>query len=122
MTGVQTCALPISFLQGAPLAVVVAADPKKSDVWVEDCSIAATFLQLAAEDMGLGSCWIQIRNRPHPSGISAGDYVKRTCSLPEHLDVDSIIALGYPAEEKPQKRKEELLREKIHKNFFNNEG
>jgi len=29
------------FLKNAPLAIVVCADSTKSDVWVEDCSIAA---------------------------------------------------------------------------------
>ena len=54
-----------SFLKNAPLAIVVCADPKKCDVWVEDCSIASILLHLAATDLGLGSCWIQIRLREH---------------------------------------------------------
>ena len=43
-----------SFLRKAPLAVVVCADPEKSDVWVEDASIASVYLHLAAADLGLG--------------------------------------------------------------------
>src|SRR5690554_6632282 len=38
------------FLASAPLAVIVCADPSKSDVWVEDCSISSIYLQLLAED------------------------------------------------------------------------
>jgi nitroreductase len=109
-----------SFLRGAPLAVVLAADPEKSDVWVEDCSIAAAFLQLAAEDIDLGSCWIQIRNRQHPSGISAESYVKNICAVPDGYRVDSIIAAGYPADEKPAREKGDLPRGKIHTNTFGN--
>ena len=111
-----------SFLRNAPVAVVVAADPQKSDVWIEDCSIAAAFLQLAAEDLGLGSCWIQIRNRKHSSGISAEEYVRNSCSLPEGYRVDSIIALGYTDEEKPPRKQEDLLRNKIHRNAFGSTG
>ena len=50
-------------LAGAPLAVVVLADTSKSDVWIEDVSIAALIIQLQAQDLGLGSCWVQIYNR-----------------------------------------------------------
>lgn len=49
-----------SFLRGAGLGVVVCADEKESDVWIEDCSIASIIMQLAGISLGLGSCWIQI--------------------------------------------------------------
>lgn len=45
-----------AFLKGTPLGIVVLADPEKYDVWIEDCSIASTYIQLAAEDIGLKSC------------------------------------------------------------------
>ena len=54
-----------TFLNDAPLGVVVCAEPEKSDVWVEDASIATIFIELAATSLGLGSCWIQIRERMH---------------------------------------------------------
>jgi nitroreductase len=50
-------------IRNAKLAVVVAANENSSDVWIEDCSIAAIFIQLTAQTLGLGSCWVQIRNR-----------------------------------------------------------
>ncbi|MBW2367707.1 MAG: nitroreductase family protein, partial [Deltaproteobacteria bacterium] len=46
-----------AFLKGAPLAIVVCGDPEKSDVWVENTSIASIMIHLMATDMGLGSCW-----------------------------------------------------------------
>lgn len=49
-----------SFLKRASMGVVVCAAQGESDVWVEDCSIAAIILQLAGCSLGLGSCWIQI--------------------------------------------------------------
>lgn len=52
-----------SMLSEAPLAFVVCGNPLESDVWIEDCSIAAIIIQLAAQDLGLGSCWIQLRGR-----------------------------------------------------------
>ena len=89
-----------SFLKDAALGVVVAAKQGESDVWVEDCSIAAIILQLAGCSLGLGSCWIQIRNRRHSSSMSAEDYVKQTLALPDEFLVECIISFGYPDEEK----------------------
>lgn len=108
-----------SLLAGAPLAVVIAADSEKSDVWIEDCSIASIILQLAAEDMGLGSCWVQIRNRTTETAASSEDYIKEICGLPSRFGVVSIVAVGYPAEKKPPHEQSELQFEKVHKNRFN---
>jgi len=105
-----------SFLKGAPLGIVVLADPEISDVWVEDTSIATIFIQLAAEDMGLGSCWIQIRKRDHSDSLSAENYIKKLLNIPSGLTVESVIALGYSNEKKRPHSRESLQMEKI---FFN---
>jgi nitroreductase len=102
-----------SFLKGASLGVVVCAAQGESDVWVEDCSIAAIILQLAGQSLGLGSCWIQIRKRMHSSNLTSEDYIKRVLGLPENFNVESMIAFGYPDEDKNPIPKEQLEYEKI---------
>lgn len=89
-----------SFLRGAGLGVVVCADEKESDVWIEDCSIASIIMQLAGISLGLGSCWIQIRNRMHGDSKASEDFVRSVLHLPENMRVESIISFGYPDEEK----------------------
>ena len=64
-----------AFLKGAPLGIVIVADPKLCDVWIEDTSIAATIIQLSAHSQGLGSCWIQVRDRHGADNIKATDYI-----------------------------------------------
>jgi nitroreductase len=103
-----------SFLAGAPLGVVVCGNPEISDVWVEDTAIASVFLHLAAESLGLGSCWIQIRKRRHTEEASSGSYVADLLQIPAPLRVESIIAIGSPAESKPSHPPEALQREKVH--------
>ena len=103
-----------SFLKNAPLGIVVCADPEKCDVWVEDASIASILLHLAAESLGLGSCWIQIRMRMHDQTQTAQEYVQELLNIPGNLNVESMIAIGYPAESKPPHRKENLQYEKVH--------
>jgi len=106
------------FLKNAPLGIVVCADEDKCDVWVEDCSIASTFIFLASESLGLGSCWIQIRERMHSDTLTSEAYVSDVLNIPPKLKVESMIAVGYPAETKPPHKKEELQYEKVFLNQY----
>ena len=106
------------FLDSAPLAIVVVADPAQSDVWIEDCSIAALIAQLAAEELGLKSCWGQLRMRPHNDALSASDYVKQLLDIPAGFEVPMVIGIGYPAEEKQGHARHSLPFEKIQRNRF----
>ena len=107
-----------AFLAGAPLAIVVTADPGKSDVWTEDCSIAAMVLQLVAEDLGLGSCWVQIRLRPHDAERSAEQYLKELLDLPDSHMVECMLAIGYPGEEKTGHATAQLPFAQVHRNRY----
>jgi nitroreductase len=106
------------FLEGAALGIVVCADEHKSDVWVEDCSIASILLQMAAQSIGLGSCWIQIRNRKFDDRMTSEDYIRNLLNLPGYLKVESIIALGYPAEKREPVPRESLKYEKVRINGY----
>ena len=107
-----------TFLKNAPLGIVICADPKKCDVWVEDSSIASIFIHLAAESLGLGSCWIQIRERMHDGGKTAQDYISEILAIPDGLMVESMVAVGYPDEKKPPVAKEALQYNKIFLNSY----
>ena len=102
-----------SFLKNAPLAIVVCADPAKSDVWIEDASIASIVIHLAAQSVDLGSCWIQIRERMHSDSKSAEAYISELLNIPSNLKVESIVAVGYPDEKKPPYPKEKLQYGKV---------
>ena len=107
-----------SFFRTAPLAIVVAADPQQSDVWVEDCSIAAINVQLLAEQLGLKSCWAQLRLRSHDDRQTASEYVRNLVGLPAGMEVPIVIAIGYPDEEKAGHPRESLPDEKLHRNRY----
>ena len=102
-----------SFLKGAPLAVVVCGDESVSDVWVEDCSIAAIILHLAAASLGLGSCWIQVRNRRQGAERSSEDCVRGLLGIAPPLRVLAIVAIGRPDEAKEGHSYESLDQGKI---------
>lgn len=102
-----------AFMKGASLAIVVCADPERSDVWVEDCSIASILLHLQATDLGLGSCWVQIRKREHDEKRSADAYVSDLLDLKEGMVVEAIIAIGYLLQEAPEHPASSLLTDKV---------
>lgn len=106
------------FLAKAPLGIVVCADPGKSDVWVEDVSIAAVLLHLAATDLGLGSCWIQLRKRDHDDTRTAGEYAAKVLGLPMEVVVSSIIAIGYPVQPPPPHPLAALQHDKVSLNQY----
>lgn len=105
-------------LKGAALGIVVLANPEKSDVWVEDTSIATIILQLTAQSLGLGSCWVQIRERMYKEGITAEEYVREILGIPDSLKVESIVSIGYPDEARSLHTDDELLWGKIYHNSY----
>ena len=106
------------FIADAALAIVVVADPLVSDVWIEDAAIASIYLQLQAEDIGLGSCWVQVRERLTASGISSGEYVHDILDIPLQLQVLSIIAIAHKGMERKPFNEDNLQWEKIHLNKY----
>jgi nitroreductase len=98
--------------------IVVLGNPQICDVWVEDASIASIYIHLAATALDLGSCWIQIREREHDDTQTAEAYIADTLNLAPHLKVESIIAVGYPAESKPAHPKEDLPYDKVSLNNY----
>ncbi|HPC96205.1 MAG TPA: nitroreductase family protein [Sedimentisphaerales bacterium] len=106
------------FLQAAPLGIVICGDSTQSDVWIEDCSIASILVQMAAQSLGLGSCWIQVRQRMHDDQVSSEHYIQKLLGIPEHIKVESIVAVGYAAERRIPLRADELKTAKVHVNRF----
>lgn len=87
-----------AFLAGVPLGIVVCGDETQSDVWIEDGSIASILLQFAAQSLGLGSCWVQVRNRQHNDDLSSEEFIRTLLDLPPTTRVLSVIGIGHPAE------------------------
>ena len=107
-----------TLIADAPLAIVVMADPLTSDVWIEDASIASIMIQLQAEDLGLGSCWVQVRERYAADGTSANEVVHEILDIPLQLQVLSIIAVGHKGMERKPFNEDNLQWEKVHINRY----
>lgn len=83
---------------GAPTVLVVAFDTEKvftypggkRDSGIEDAAIVATHMMLAAKDVGVESCWLNLFDP---------DIVKERLALPENEEVLMLLDLGFSAED-----------------------
>ncbi|MBQ7571685.1 MAG: nitroreductase family protein [Bacteroidaceae bacterium] len=101
-------------IAGAPAAIVVLGEPAVSDAWVEDGSVAATMMLLQAEDLGLGACWVQVRERKDKEGRSAEDNVRQLLGIPGEVRVLCIVAVGHKGMERKPQNEERLKWERVH--------
>lgn len=109
-----------AFLKNAPLAVVVCTDPAKSGPSIEDAAIAGVIMQLAAQALGLGSCWVHFRDKAFSSNQSSGAFIAALLQIPSHLQVECAIAIGYPDQAVAPYRREDLPKDKISHNRYGN--
>ncbi len=105
-------------IANAPLARVVCADMTKSDAWIEDASVAAIVMQLQAADLGLGSCWVEVRDRYREDGTPSEEYVRELLGIPEQYGVVAIVSFGHKNEERKPINPEKLQWEKVSVGHF----
>ena len=91
--------IPMPWLSQAPVIVVLCADTNivthtlapllsKVKYHLVDVGIAGEHFVLAAESLGLGTCWI---------GWFKPDKIHSIAGIPRKLQIISLISLGYPA-------------------------
>ena len=100
-------------VRNATAAVVVMADTTKGELWVEDTSVAAAYLMLAAQEHGVGACWNQIHLRDGQRN-SASREICELLGIPSRYEVECVMAMGYPAENKPPRSSEDMKKGRIH--------
>lgn len=119
ITALSECkSMGSQFVAQAPCVIAVMADPSVSDVWIEDAATAAMSMLYQAEDMGLGACWVQVRERSSAEGEDSESVVRRLLSIPEGIRVVCLIAVGRKGmERKPQnmERIQSMKQEKIRR-------
>lgn len=103
-----------AFLADAPMAIVVTGDVEQNSCWVEDGAIAAISMQYQAEELGLGSCWIQIRGRYKKDGTSATSVIQKLLCLDEKQEVLCVLAIGHWVDERKSQDEEKLKWEQVH--------
>lgn len=111
-------ALNQTFIEEAPVVVVVCADEAQSSqgygsrgvtlYCIQDTAAAIQNILLAAYAFGLGTCWV---------GAFREELVKKALNMPMNTRPVAIIPVGYAAEE-PEPRPKRSVKEIIHYETF----
>lgn len=98
----------------APVHIVVCAEPEKAEAFygtrgktlytTQNCAAATENMLIAANALGLGSCWV---------GAFDEDLIRRIVNLPEQAIAHAIVTIGY-ADETPPMPPRMIFREFIY--------
>ncbi|WP_405294229.1 nitroreductase family protein [Methanobrevibacter sp.] len=100
-------------LRGANKAIAVVADTMIADTWIEDSSIALTYMHLMATELGLGSCWVQIHLRSR-DGVDSQEIVRDILKIDDHYKIVGVLALGHSDDIPEAHSIEDVDKGKIH--------
>lgn len=102
-----------ALIEGANKAVVVIADILIADTWIEDSSIALTYMHLMATELNIGSCWVQVHLR-NKDGEKSEDIVRDILKIDDHYRIVGILALGHSDDIPDPHSLSEVDKSKIH--------
>jgi len=113
----------VESLSSAPVLIVVCMTKEgfgdRSDRWLSEHtmgvqSVAAAIqnMLLVAHDVGLGGCWCS-------APLLSPTAVRRALGIPQSVEPQALIALGYP-DEKPEPLRRKPLCEVIYLNKWDN--
>jgi nitroreductase len=100
-------------IKGADKAIVVIADTLIADTWIEDSSIALTYMHLMATELDLGSCWVQIHLRSK-DGKDSEERVRDILKIDDHYRIVGIMALGHSEDIPKPHTLDDIDKNKIH--------
>lgn len=105
------------YLKEAPCIVIVMANTEICKTWVEECSIAAAYLQLLAKEKGLATAWINVKEGTTAAKMEFEEYFRETFSLPQKYRALCLIPIGYPKGGTKDHETYDMA-EKVHYNEF----
>lgn len=95
------------FVAESPVVFVPLTNPSIHPKYhMSDTGLAIIHFMIQAHSLGLGTCWAGV------IGTSFEPELKKLLSVPEHLNIMALVALGYPAETRTSSRKS--LKELLH--------
>jgi len=103
-----------SFLADCDKAIVVAANSLVADTWIEDSSIALSYMNLMATSLDVGSCWVQIHLRKSDENRDSEDIVREILGIDEYYRIVGILALGISDSELKPHSILDIDKRKIH--------
>jgi nitroreductase len=104
-------------IQEAPVNIAVSVDPNEDPFhFIEDGSVAVQNMILAANSLGLGSCWIGIFNLKNERR-SSEEKIKKILGIPKTHRVICILPIGVP-KFPPKEKSRKPLSQLVYQNKF----
>lgn len=108
----------MKWLAEAGAGIVITGNPGLSKYWLQDASIAGSFLWLTAVAEGLGAAWGAVyHSEDNEESLKRESYVRGLLDVPEDQRVVAVIGLGYPASE-PQPKTMYPLENVFHRDSY----
>ena len=107
-------AVGATMLKNCNTAIAVVSDSEKADTWIEDSSIALSFMMLMAEELEIVCCWCQIHLRSSADGTDAEEAVRSILGVDRHMRIVGILTLGIPEKRAPAHSLNEISWDKVH--------
>lgn len=74
-------------------AIVPIINADGLELWTEDAAVASTYILLAAEEYGIGACWIHMKDRRGHTG-TAEEGIRDLLGIPSHYRILNAVSLG----------------------------
>lgn len=104
-------------LPNADVAIIVMADTSNCELWIEDAAVASTYILLAAEQFGIGACWIHMRNRAGQK-TTADKEIRQLLGVSDKYSVLNVVALGQKGEKKSPRNEDNIFWKNVHYEKF----
>ena len=82
----------------APVTIAILGKPEESNLWLQDCSLAAAHIYLEATNQGLATCWINSVGSETDDGRDAEKTYKKILGIPNNVRLLALFPIGYASE------------------------
>jgi len=99
LSKISTTHVHAEMVKNSAVAILICGDLNREShkgYWMLDCAAATENILLEVTDNDLGAVWVGIYPRE-----SRVNFLKELFKLPEHIIPFAVVAIGYPAEQKP---------------------
>lgn len=94
----------MKWLEQAAAGFVIVANSELSKYWLQDATIAGSYLWLTATSLQLGAAWGAVyHSENYEESAQREQFVREQLNVPESLRVVAILGIGYPAIDPPPK-------------------
>jgi len=99
----------------APVTIVVLGKEKESNLWIQDCSLAAGYIYLETTNQGLATCWVNAIGSKTDDGRDAEKVYKEILGVPDDVRMLGMFPIGYSAEKIQEHNEVEYNKKIVHK-------